>query len=187
MAFSWFKCSLMAIVTLSSLSLVSANACTLHGPADGGFEVSYPGSLSVAVAVAEARREGVLPKVHRNTLDRDTQLEQIMDDLAQLQHRLDASRRNRTDNEPMAFSLVLVGPGLWAHYHVTPDAVESHPHAAGPLDGHAVVMTHPAVLHALLQQTLTTEQAAKSGLFTFSGNDVRRVQEAFDASFHSNL
>jgi hypothetical protein len=187
MAYSCFKCSLMAIVALSSIWLASANACTLHGPTVGGFRVSYPGALNVALAVAEARREGVLPQVNRNTLNRDAQLEQVMGDLAQLQYRLDAARRSRTDSEPMAFSLVLVGPGLWAHYHVTPDAVESHPHAAGPLEGHAVVMTHPAVLRALLQQTLTTEDAAETGLLAVSGNDVRPVQEAFDVSFRSNL
>jgi len=106
-----------------------------------------------------------------------------MDDLAQLQHRLDATRRNRADKEPMAFSLVLVGPGLWAHYHLTPETVESHAHAVGPLEGHAVVMTHPAVLRALLREKLTTEEATETGLFAVSGNDVRPVQKAFDATF----
>ena len=182
-----FRHLFIAVITLGSIWLTPAIGCGLHGSLDGGFEVSYPGALRIAMAVAEARRDGVLPGVNRSALHRNAQFDQMLADLEQVQLHLDATRRGRLDTESMVFSLVLVGPGLWSHYHMVPTAVEAQYHAAGPLEGHTVIMTHHAVLRALVLQTLTAEQAVESGLIEFSGNDVNLVQDVFEASFQSTL
>ena len=83
------------------------------------------------------------------------------------------------------FSLVLVGPGLWSHYHGTPGGVVGEYHTDGPVAGQVVVLTHYAVLRMLLRGDLSVEQASDLGLIAFAGSDIGPVRNAFENGFRS--
>ena len=158
------------------------HACGFESSIKGGFQVSHPDALDVAVAVAEARRRGLLHQADTGLVSDEQRLQQVLTDLEQLQQRLDAGRGLVPHDGLEAFSLVLVGPGLWSHYHLGPEAVTGHYHTAGPLAEGSVVLTHHSVLRALLQGTLSADQAAERGLIAFSGNNGNALKEVLRVS-----
>jgi hypothetical protein len=48
------------------------------------------------------------------------------------------------------------------------------------LEGDVVVLTHPVVLEALLQGTLTTEEATQRGLTAFEGSGAHSIRKVFE-------
>ena len=174
-----------ASVAIGMALAAQANACGFHPRVPGGFQTSYPGALAVAVAVANARREGLLPGIDERTSGNEDGFLQALADLNRLRSRLEAGRRVDTADGAAAFSLVLVGPALWSHYHMASTSVLARFHANGPLDGKVVVLTHQSVLRALLNGELTLRKARELGLLAISGNDSRPVMRAFEFGFQS--
>jgi len=175
--------ALVTAVTAVALGMPPvANGCGLEPTINGGFTVSYPGALGVAVAVANARSAGALPSTDPDTASNDVLLRQMIADLRRLQSRLNAGRGAVAKGTSAPFSLVLVGPGLWSHFHMTSGGVLARYHVDGPLDGKTVVLTHQLVLEALLRGTLTPEEALERGLLAFSGDGAGTVSKAFSAS-----
>ena len=83
-----------AVAILFALMLMAfpqAHACGLEPALKGGLTISYPGSLDVAVAVANARREGLLPLAETEAVANDVRLSQMLADLRRLQARLNES------------------------------------------------------------------------------------------------
>lgn len=182
-----FHIAATAIVfALMLTALPQVHACGLEPTLRGGITVSHPGAIDVAMAVAAARRDGLLPPADARTVSNDVRLRQMLADLRRLQSRLNEGRAQDKGDSKLPFSLVLVGPGLWSHYHMTAGGVEADFHTVGPLEGKAVVMTHSVVLRALLDGTLTTDQAAEFGLLAYSGNDTGPVREVLEAGFQSS-
>jgi len=167
--------------------LSSVQACGLEPAYKGGLTVSHPGALDVAVAVADSRRSGLLPPADARAVSSEVLLQQMLADLRQLASRLDASSARNEKDSTTAFSLVLVGPGLWSHYHPAPDGIRAEYHVDGPLAGQVVVLTHPSVLHALLKGDLTTEQATRLGLLAYSGQQADSVRKALENGFPSSI
>jgi len=179
----YFRCTAAAVIAITTVvagALPSASACGLEPTVNGGFTVSHPGALDVAVAVADARRAGLLPQASPTAASDAEQLRMMLADLQRLQSRLSAGRVAVSEGSAAPFSLVLVGPGLWSHFHMTSAGVEAHYHVDGPLDGGVVVLTHYVVLEALLQGTLTTAEAAQRGLIDFEGGGADSVREVFE-------
>lgn len=174
------------LLTIAPGVLPSVQACGLEPAYKGGLTVSYPGALDVAVAVADSRRSGLLPPVDPGAVSSEVLLQQMLADLRRLESRLDAGLPGNEEDSATAFSLVLVGPGLWSHYHPTPDGIRAEYHTDGPLSGHTVVLTHHAVLRALLKGNLSTEQALELGLLAYSGSDTAPIRSAFDTGFRSS-
>jgi hypothetical protein len=170
---------------LTVFSFSSAHSCGLEPTLKGGFSVSHPGALQVAVAVANARRDGVLPMASQDAVSNDVRRRQILADLRRLHDRLN-SGWDALAADVAPFSLVLVGPGLWSHFHPTRGGVLSRFHAQGPLPDRVVVLTHHAALQALLLGDLSVEQAAARGLIAFSGNDAAMVQGALEISLSAS-
>jgi hypothetical protein len=166
--------------------LSSVQACGLEPTYKGGLMVSYPGALDVAVAVADSRRSGLLPPADPGAVSSEVLMQQMLADLRRLESRLDAGLPGNEEDSATAFSLVLVGPGLWSHYHPTPDGIRAEYHTDGPLSGHTVVLTHHAVLRALLKGNLSAEQALELGLLAYSGSDTAPIQSTFDTGFRSS-
>lgn len=166
--------------------LTSVQACGLEPTYKGGLTVSYPGALAVAVAVADSRRSGLLPPADPGTVSNEALLQQMLADLRRLESRLNASLPGNEEESTTAFSVVLVGPGLWSHYHPTPDGIRAEYHTDGPLAGKAVILTHHAVIHALLNGDLSTAHAAEVGLIAYSGIDAEPVQSTFESGFQSS-
>jgi hypothetical protein len=178
MRMPWLQASLSGVLFVMAFQ---AFACGLEPSLKGGFTVSYPGSLDVAVAVARARDAGALPPIDPAAVSNDVLLREMIADLRRLQSRLKAGRVADTRGPAESFSLVLVGPGLWSHFYVTPANVLGRYHVDGPLEGKVVVLTHHYVLEALLQGSLTAEAALDRGLLAFSGDGADSVRRAFIA------
>lgn len=181
-----FRHAAAAVIAVTAVVLgspLNANACGLEPTVKGGFTVSHPGALDVAVAVSKARRTGLLPQADKKPASNDVKLRMMLAELRRLQSRLNAGRVAIDEVSAAPFSLVLVGPGLWSHFHVTSGGVEAHYHVDGPIDGRVVVLTHQVVLEALLQGTLTAEQADELGLIAFAGGGADSVRRVFETGF----
>jgi hypothetical protein len=173
------RCSVFAAVAVATALLPRVHACGLEPTINGGFQVSHPRALEVAVAVGNARRSGVLPSASADSASNEALLEQMLADLA----RLEAGRAVGAGQVPAPFSVVLVGPGLWSHFRVTEAGVVVSYHTVGPREGDVVVLTHHGVLQALLQGSLSPDRAEELGLLAFSGSDSAPVQRAFEIGF----
>ena len=158
-------------------SLAALNQCSTKEAWGGG----YPGAMRVAVAVADARKRGLLPSANLEVSNK-VRFQQIMRDVVKLQARLDRIRNHIADAGSNDFSLLLAGPGFWAHYHLKPGGVLARYHANGPLRNEVVVITHQAVLSALLRGTISITQATDLGLLEFSGANPTPVKVALESS-----
>ena len=177
-----------AIIMLALMMLTAfppVQACGLEPTLKGGFTISYPGSLDVAVAVANARREGLLPPAGSEVVANEVRLQQMLADLRRLQTRLNDSGVLASGEGTAPFSLVLVGPGLWSHYFLTQGGVLAQYHINGPLSD-TVVLTHHSVLRALLNGDISTLQATELGLIGYSGRDAEPVRSVFETGFQSS-
>jgi hypothetical protein len=171
--------AMTATVGMASASLTT-HACGLEPHLNGGFTITYPGSIEVAVAVAKARSDGLLPASSTVPLPNDVRRQRLITDLQRLQTRLNKTRSEIPDDSAAPFSLVLVGPGLWSHFHVTAGGVLANYHTDGPLDGKVVVLTHETALRAMLAGSLSIERATELGLITYSGVDTSPIQRTFE-------
>ena len=181
--FNWPSAAIMFALMLMAFPQVQA--CGLEPALKGGFTISYPGSLDVAVAVANARREGLLPPAGSETVANEVRLQQMLADLRRLQTRLNDSGVLASGEGTAPFSLVLVGPGLWSHYFLTQGGVLAQYHINGPLSD-TVVLTHHSVLRALLNGDISTLQATELGLIGYSGRDAEPVRSVFETGFQSS-
>lgn len=159
----------------------TATACGLEPSIHGGFTVSHPGSIEVAVAVAKARREGLLSPANTEAISNVALLQRMLTDLKQLRSRL---VKGRTATE--SFSVVLVGPGLWSHFYTSGGSILGRYHVTGPIAGKTTVLTHHAVLKALLSGDLGIKQATELGLISYSGDSAEAIRGAFESGFVSN-
>lgn len=165
--------------------LPRAEACGLEHVIGGVPLISHPGALGVAVAVADARRNGLLLTASPDEASNDVRLQRIVADLQRLRSRLAEGSTALAAETSARFSLMLVGPGLWSEFVLAPADVLAEYHTDGPAAGQVVVLTHPVVLRALLQGTLNADQAADLGLIAFSGSDSGHVRQAFDMGFRA--
>lgn len=159
-----------------------AHTCGLEPSINGGFTISHPGSLEVAVAVASARDSGLLPAASSEAITNEVRLQHMLADLRRLQARLNKARDQIPGDSTAPFSLVLVGPGLWSHFHMTTGGVLANYHTDGPLAGNAVVLTHASALRAMLAGSLSIKQATELGLIAYSGFDSAPVQRTLEIS-----
>ena len=170
-----------AIVGISNAS-IPVHACGLEPGFNGGITISYPGSIDVAVAVANARSEGLLPPASSEAITNQVRLQNMLADLRRLQVRLNKARNEIPDAGVATFSLVLVGPGLWSHYRMTAGGVLANYHTDGPIAGKSVVLTHAAALRAMLAGSLSIERASELGLLAYSGINTASIKHTFEMS-----
>ena len=185
-AFFKYRFAIVFMAGLLSVSTVAAPpsgfSCGLEPMVQGSLGGGYPGALKVAVAVADARKGGLLPSAKLKVPNK-VRFQQIMRDVVTLQTRLERIKNHSVDAGSKDFSLMLAGPGFWAHYHLNPGGVLARYHADGPLDDEVVVITHQVVLSALLRGTITVSRATELGLLEFSGDNTVLIQEALELSF----
>lgn len=174
-----------AIATIVLSYSLPVQACGLEATVTGGFSISYPGSIDVAVAVSRARSSGLLPPASPATIPNEVRLQGMLTDLRRLQSRLNKGRSKRLDDIDMPFSLVLVGPGLWSHFYMTPGGVLANYHTDGPLTDKIVVLTHATALRAMLAGSLSIERATELGLIAYSGIDTSPIQRTFEISLQA--
>jgi hypothetical protein len=175
----------VAIATIVLSYSPPSHTCGLEPTVNGGFTISYPGSIDVAVAVSRARNDGFLPAASAVAIPNEVRLQQMLADLRRLQSRLNKARKAIPGDNATPFSLVLVGPGLWSHYHMTAGGVLANYHTDGPLAGKVVVLTHATALRAMLGGTMTIEQATELGLIAYSGVDTFSIQRSLEISLQA--
>ena len=182
---AFFKCKLTTVLMAGLLSMStlvnppSVFSCGLEPLVQGSLGGGYPGALKVAVAVADAREGGLLPSAKLKVPNK-IRFQQIMRDVVALQARLERIKKHSADAGSNDFSLMLAGPGFWAHYHMKPGAVLARYHADGPLKNEVVVITHQVVLSALLRGTISISQATDLGLLKFAGANTAPIKEALE-------
>jgi len=174
---AWRFAAVILIAATAAGSLSSVSACGLEATIKGGFEVSHPRSLDVAVAVANARRDGLLPPASANSSSNDVLLRLMISDIRRMESRLKDGRS--------ALAKDSAAPGLWSHFHLTSGGLLTRYHVDGPLAGKPVVLTHHVVLKALLDGSLAPKEAAEQGLLIFAGENTLPVQQVFRQGFQS--
>ena len=181
----WCAAAVILVATVVAGSLSTVGACGLEAVIDGGFTVSHPRSLDVAVAVAKARSDGVLPKAATKPVPNELQLNRMLADLRTLNRRLNDGRKSM-GQQPRSFSMVLIGPGLWSHFHASPAAILARYHTTGPLNGKVTVVTHHAVVQALLNGSLTPGEAVARGLLTYADGEAGSVRQLFEVGLQAS-
>lgn len=145
----------------------AAESCAYHAISPN-LTAGYPGSVSVALAVSAARRDGVLaetadpPAIRRlfgyGRAARDFR-------------RLDEAMRSVSPvGAPGGISILLVEAGLWAWLDSGPQAEPSEIHRSGPKPGSVVVLMAEAALHPLVIGELPVEEAIDRGLLRIVGD-----------------
>ncbi len=176
---------MLGFVALALTSAAPAAACGFHGGPRGTLDVAYPGSLSVAVAVANAKDDGLLPARDpaRPALGYHRAVGEIMnfasalgDEETQrspkgsLKSLVLAHGEVEAQRSPQGFSLLLVGPRLWSAIIPQGSGFAARVHTAGPLPGRPVVLTEYLVLAAIEQGKLSLAEALDLGLIRIHGD-----------------
>ena len=174
-----------AVTAALLISFGSVNACGLEAVPNAGFTVSYPGSFKVAVAVADARQNGLLAPATTEKVPNEVQLNRMLSDLRRLQKQLGRAKPDIPSGAKDAFSLVLVGPGLWSHFYLTRSGILAKYHTDGPMKEKAVILTHHAVLQALLKGNISLDEATNLGLVAYSGRHSDLVRSVVESGFGS--
>jgi hypothetical protein len=148
-------CSCLAATTVGSL------ACGYHGSLGNGFSAQHPRSIDVALASREAIDKGMIEGLKALP---------PMLALARVGRALDELRRDLADADaeeppaPSSLALLLIDAGLWTRYRFAEDRLVYEPHAAGPDQTDAVILTSEAALQALLNGRLSLDDAVSTSL-----------------------
>lgn len=105
-----FRYATAVVTTVTAVALGTspvASDCGLEPAIRGDFTVSHPGSLDIAVAVADARRTGLLPQADPTAASNEVQLGTLLADLRRLQSRL----KQATSRSVKALQHLLPDPG----------------------------------------------------------------------------
>jgi hypothetical protein len=167
------QASVLALATCASLLGAPAVGCGYDNPDDiAQYEINirYPKAMYVRAAVADAERDGLLPRgaSHRAALDpfdfyrTTTKLQRFGKRLA----------RMRGSASGAGISLVLLDVALWTRYQPAADGYIAHVHAEGPAKGDLVLITEVPVLTALLDGGLSMPDAIKAELVRFYGPEM---------------
>jgi hypothetical protein len=155
-----------------------AQACGYHDPSSmnlGALNMAYPDSLHVRTAVWMAQRDGELPP-REPSPDGDPQAATIrsMMRLGRTVAMLGALRDRMAltigGRPAPSFSLILIGPMLWARFEPRNGELALQPHADGPAQGDVIVVTDEPVIAALAEERITPQTARRLGLVRLYGD-----------------
>lgn len=141
----------------------------------------FPNALHVTTAVWQAQLAGIIAKDRAGLSNEGTLGFQVAAmRLRQLGRQVDVAARGAA---VPSFSVVLLGPMLWANYKQHPEALEATVHAKGPVPGTVVMVTDEAVVAALLDGTLSPRDATDFGLLRTYGDpdQIGRLAAILDA------
>lgn len=149
-----------------------AAACSFDGLVVGNMDVAFPGSLSVSLSIANARAAGKLPLAPELS---------GTDGLARAQATMEALRDELADDfgaRPQTFSILFTGSRLWSVVNGRDGNVRLNFHAGGPMLGQPVILTEQVVLDAILDGSLSIDEAKSSGLLVVKkdrGNNIEML------------
>jgi hypothetical protein len=160
---------LSGLIVATSIASAPAWACSYHAGFSGGLSTSHPDSLTVAVAIANAREQGILSA---NQPSEDLGYRQALADLERFRKglRITSQTEARTD-----FSLLLVSSGIWASFHVGQQGALARYHIAAPVAGRPVLITDESVLRAISSRRLSIDEAFELGIIRITGDEAESV------------
>ena len=161
--------SLIIFLTAISIAAAPAFSCGYHAGFPGGLYIIHPGSLAVAVAVANAREQKILSA---NQLSGAYGYRQALADLEQFRRRLHIARQTDTRT---GFSLVLISSGMWASFQVGQHGALARYHLSAPLPGQPVLITDESVLRAINSGRLGIDQALELEVIKIIGDGTGAV------------
>lgn len=170
-----------AIGTVLALAGSAATGCGFEDPSSASMQRGilnfvFPNSLHVTTAVWQAQLAGIIAKDRTGQSKEGTLGFQVASmRLRQLGRQVDAASSHTA---VPSFSVVLLGPMLWANYQSHADVLEAEVHAKGPLPGAVVMVTDEAVVAALLDGTLSPRDAHDVGLLRYYGDSAKIVRLA---------
>lgn len=155
------------LVAAMSAPCPDARGCGFHGLLPDGFGASHPRSLDVAFAVRDAVAAGVMDEsAVASRLSGPAGYARANLRMGALRRRLAAA--DRAAAAP-AVSVLLVDSNLWTRLVPGARGYEMSAHAPGPTEGDAIVVTHEAVLAAVLGRRLASDVAFDRGLLIVDG------------------
>ena len=160
-------------------TVTGAAGCGFHTMPEIQFDSMHAGSLSVAVALRKAADNGTIDAQALEAQHNHTALYgDAVRDLQTFRHSLDVSPAAAA--LPASFTLGFVESRLWSRYTRSDGKVDVDIHTDGPAGQEAVVLTAEPVLTAIMNGTLSAEDAFADGLIAIEGNDrekaaIRRV------------
>ncbi len=170
--------------TLLMAAAWPAGACGFHGAVDlnrSALNLAYPKALYVHTAVWMAQLEGVIAR-NEPAAEPDERPEALRalaayrDTAGQLGLFRDLAGAHVDRGAVPAFTVVLVGPMLWARFEPAGAGLAMAVHVTGPVPGDVVVVTDRPVVAGLVDGTLTPRSARERGLIRFYG-EPERVRE----------
>ena len=174
------KLGVAALIALSGVLPSRVSACSFDGVLAGGFTAVYPGSLSVAAAISNARDNKLIPTV--NAEPSQQQLHRVFADMNSF--RIFLSRRAGDVRQlKNNFSVVLISSGFWSAFHVENGDVLARFHLNGPMSGQPVIMTDASVVKLLVAGEMTVADALRLGVLSIANDKDRGVEEFLLASF----
>lgn len=164
-----------ALALLLGSASPSSRGCGYDGMAVD-LATAHPASLTVALAIHAAYQAKLLARPIPLQGGFGMRRAQIM--LEKLRSALAPHLSGES------FSLLLVEPGLWAHFDGTGAELRVTLHVAAPAAGERVVITGEGVLLALVQGKLSARQALDAGVLRLDAEprQAQRWQAAFGAA-----
>ena len=165
---------MISAATLVAGSTV-ANSCGYEDAksadvARGVLNWTFPHALYVTSAVWRAQSDGVIPRNESPPSSKAL----LGYGYRKAVRELDAFRDGLSiavgGLEAPAFSVVLIGPMLWARFETTGTILAMTPHVAGPLKVDVVVVTDEPVIAAMDDGQITAQAARELGLMRFYGS-----------------
>lgn len=155
------------LIALSGTALSvgpAAYGCAYHNVIpDAQLNGIYPGSLSVAVALRQAADAGRINAAALEAQRGGAVL--YIDAVTRLQNlRKALAASPAASGLPARFSLGYVESGLWTRYAQSDGAIAIQIHTTGPAEGEPVVLTGEPVVMALLDGSLSLDDALAGGL-----------------------
>lgn len=162
----------LALVTLTA-SILQAKACGFEDPDGVRIQKAvltqvYPNAIYVQGAADEALRKGVLSPRH---FTRPGALFAFQRTVSNLRRFADGLAEGAMSKPPQ-FSLVLLGPVLWAHFSPSAEGMTAEMHVQDPLPNSVVLVSDVPVMAALISGDLSGAQADGLGLLRFYGAPV---------------
>lgn len=132
-------------------------ACFIHAMGQDGMKVTYPGSLSVAVALNQAQDDGILDALPTNS---DARRGNLLVMSWAIQSRFKNMLPRDSSGAPV--SVLLTQSGAWFRFDGAESAIEYHVDA--PEQGADVILLPDTALAALMNGQLSAKQLEEAGL-----------------------
>lgn len=168
----------VALVLAAALAApLAAQACGYHDPSSvnlGALNMAFPDALHVRTAVWMAQRDGGLPSreaaregdPQAAAIHAMTRLGRTVAMLGALRDRMPSPAGERP---APTFSLILIGPMLWARFEPRMGEVALQAHMDGPAQEDVIVVTDEPVIAALAEERITPQEARRLGLVRLYG------------------